>query len=155
MNKYTTHLRLNCVATLLTEIHKVQDAGLQVGHSCDTLHLDRVHLLEGMIQNTRRVNHLPAHVAVVEVADKERLGRERVRLHVDVRAREAVARRRERRDERALRVRQREHGAAELDDLVRRVLRDVARAADCDERRGLVEAVLGAVLRNHLLKGRL
>lgn len=53
-------------------------------------------------------------------------------------------------DERALGVGEGEDGAAELDDLERGVLGDVAGAGDGDERRGLVERVLGAVLGDHL-----
>lgn len=54
------------------------------------------------------------------------------------------------RDERALGVGERKHGAAELDNLECGVLRDVAGAGDGDESARLVEAVLGAVLRDHL-----
>ena len=79
-------LRFNRVAALLGKVHEVQDAGLQVGERRDTLHLDVVHLLKRMVEDTGCVDDLPPHVAVVEVADEERLGRECVRLDVDVRS---------------------------------------------------------------------
>ena len=52
------------------------------------LHLDRVALLERAVEDPGRVDDLPAQVAVVAVPDKERLRRERVRLDVDVGARD-------------------------------------------------------------------
>ena len=61
-----------------------------MSHGRDTLHLDRVHLLEGVVENSGSINYLPPHVAVVEVSDEEGLGRERVRLDVDVRAGDLV-----------------------------------------------------------------
>lgn len=85
-----THLGLDGVAALLREIHKVEHTRTEMGEGGDGLHLDRVHLLEGVVQHSRRINHLPSEVLVVHVAHKERLGRERVRLHVDVRARDLV-----------------------------------------------------------------
>ena len=70
------------------------------------LHLNRVSLLQRLVQDTGRVDHLerfigretwsdgflilrilpylPSEELVVEVADVERLRRERVRLHLDV-----------------------------------------------------------------------
>lgn len=83
-------LRLDGVAALLGEIHKVEHARLEVRERGDALHLDVVHLLERVVEDAGGVDDLPAHVAVVEVADEEGLGRERVRLHVDVRARDLV-----------------------------------------------------------------
>lgn len=48
------------------------------------LHLDRVHLLNGVVEDTRRVNDLPFVVQLVTVAQEQRLGREWLVLHVDV-----------------------------------------------------------------------
>ena len=85
-----TDLGFNRVPALLTQIHKVQHAALQMRERSDALHLDGVHLLEGMVEDTGGINHLPAQVLVVQMADKERLGGERVRLHVNVRAGDLV-----------------------------------------------------------------
>ena len=51
----------------------------------DGLHLDGVPVLQGVVQDAWRVHHLPAQVAVVHVADKERLGGEGVGLDLHVR----------------------------------------------------------------------
>jgi hypothetical protein len=59
----------------------------------DGLHLDRVALLERVIENAGRIDHLPTQIFVVGVADQQRLCRERVRLHVDVGARNFVQKR--------------------------------------------------------------
>ena len=92
--KRAPHLLCDGVAALLREVDDVEDGGLEVGERGDRLHLDRVPLLERLVQHARRVEHLPAHVLVVHVADVQRLGGERVRLHVDVRARHLVHERR-------------------------------------------------------------
>ncbi len=51
------------------------------------LHLNGVALLQRAVEQAGRVNDLPAQVAVVHVPHKQRLRRERVWLHVHVRAR--------------------------------------------------------------------
>ena len=56
----------------------------------NTLHLDRVHLLQGMIQHSRGIDNLPSEVLVVHVTDKERLGGESVGLNVDIRSSDLV-----------------------------------------------------------------
>jgi len=53
--------------------------------SCDTLHLDRVHFLEWVVEDPRGIDDLPSQVLVVEVTNEKRLGRKRVRLYVYVR----------------------------------------------------------------------
>ena len=55
-------------------------------HGRDTLHLDRVHLLEGVVEDSGGINDLPPHVTVVEVSNEEGLGGERVWLDIDIRA---------------------------------------------------------------------
>lgn len=60
----------------------------------DTLHFDRVHLLEGVVEDSGRVDDLPAEVLVVHVADEKTLGREGVGLNVDVGAGDLVDERR-------------------------------------------------------------
>ena len=51
----------------------------------DTLHLNRIHLLERMVQDTRSIDHLPSHVSIIQMSDEERLGGECVWLDVDIR----------------------------------------------------------------------
>lgn len=60
----------------------------------DTLHLDRVHLLEGVVEDSGSVDNLPAEVLVVHVADEKTLGREGVGLDIDVGAGDLVDKRR-------------------------------------------------------------
>jgi len=50
----------------------------------DSLHLNGIPLLEGMIQNSRGVNDLPPQVSIIAMSHKERFSRERIRLHVDI-----------------------------------------------------------------------
>ena len=83
-------LRLDGVPALLGEIHEVEDARLQVSKRGDTLHLDVVHLLERVVEDSRGIDDLPSHVAVVEVPNEEGLGGECVRLDVDIRTSDFV-----------------------------------------------------------------
>ena len=55
-----------------------------------SLHLDGVALLEGVVEDARRVDDLPPQILVVGVAHEERLGGEGVGLHLDVRTRYLV-----------------------------------------------------------------
>ena len=80
-----THLFLDWIAALFRHVHDVEDGGAQVSHGRDGLHFDCVSFLERMIENTRRVHHLPSQVLVVGVAHVQRLGGERIRLHFHVR----------------------------------------------------------------------
>ena len=80
-------LCLDGVSALLRKIDEVENAN-QVCERRDTLHLNVVHLLQRVVDDTRRVDHQPSHVAVIEVPHEERLGRERIRLDVDVRVRD-------------------------------------------------------------------
>jgi len=50
----------------------------------DALHLNRVHILERVIQDTRGINHLPSEVFIIKVADEKRLGRKGIRLHIHI-----------------------------------------------------------------------
>ena len=47
-------------------------------------HLDVVHLLEQVVEDSGGIDDLPAHIAIVEVADEEGFGREGVGLYIDV-----------------------------------------------------------------------
>lgn len=55
-----------------------------MGNGSDTLHLDGVHLLERVVENTGGIDGLEAQILVVEVTDEEGLGGESVGLDVDV-----------------------------------------------------------------------
>lgn len=61
-----------------------------MSESGNTLHLDRVHLLQRVIQHSRSIDNLPSEVLVVHVTDEERLGGEGVRLNVDIRSSDFV-----------------------------------------------------------------
>ena len=67
--------------------------GARVGRwlAAARLHLDGVALLQRPVQQAGRVDDLPAQVLVVHVAHEERLGGERVGLHVHIRARHLCA----------------------------------------------------------------
>lgn len=51
----------------------------------DTLHLNGVHVFEGMVKDSGSIDHLPPHIPVIEVTDEEGLGGESIRLDIDVR----------------------------------------------------------------------
>ena len=55
---FHTYLFLHCVLALLRQVHHVDDDGSQVAEGGDGLHLNRVHLLHWVIQDTRCVHHL-------------------------------------------------------------------------------------------------
>ena len=78
------------VVALPAEVDEEENGGLEVRQRGDALHFDGVALLDGVVEDARRVDHLPADVLVVHVAQEQRFRRERVRLHVHVRARHFV-----------------------------------------------------------------
>ena len=78
-------LLLDGVSALLRDVHHVENGSSEVSQRRDGLHLDGVPVLQGVVQNARGVHHLPAEVAVVHVADEERLGGEGVGLDLHVR----------------------------------------------------------------------
>jgi hypothetical protein len=51
-------LLCQAVAALLADVHQVQHSTAQVGQRGDGLHLNRVALLKGTVQDARRVQHL-------------------------------------------------------------------------------------------------
>lgn len=55
-----------------------------MGEGGDTLHLDGVHLLKRVVEDSRGVDDLPPEVLVVHVTDEETLGREGIGLDVDI-----------------------------------------------------------------------
>lgn len=61
-----------------------------MSQSGDTLHLNGVHLLQRVVQNTRRVDDLPSQVLVIQMTNEQRLGGEGVRLDIHVRAGDLV-----------------------------------------------------------------
>mmetsp|Transcript_25357 Transcript_25357/g.59748 ORF Transcript_25357/g.59748 Transcript_25357/m.59748 type:complete len:390 (+) Transcript_25357:1345-2514(+) len=77
-------LLLDGVPTVLGNITKVQDTAGQVGKSNNGLHFNGVSLFQGMIQDSRRIDNLPAQVLVVAVTNKQRFGGKGIRLDIDV-----------------------------------------------------------------------
>lgn len=61
-----------------------------MSESGNRLHLNGVHLLERVVEDSGRVDDLPPEVLVVHVADEERLGGEGVGLDVDIGASDLV-----------------------------------------------------------------
>lgn len=61
-----------------------------MGDGGDGLHLDGVHFLQRVVENTRRINGLESQVLVIEMADKQTLGSESVGLHINVCAGDAA-----------------------------------------------------------------
>ena len=55
-----------------------------------SLHLDRVPLVERMVQNTWRIDHLPPRVLVIRVTNEKVLRRESIRLHIHIGIRDIV-----------------------------------------------------------------
>ena len=56
-----------------------------MGQGRDGLHLNRVALVKRMVKDARSINHLPACILVVGVADEEVLSSERIGLDIDIR----------------------------------------------------------------------
>ena len=84
------NLLLYGVAASLRDVHEEQDAGIEMRESGHSLHFDRVSLVQLMIQDAGRVDNLVARHLVLGVTDEQTLSCERVRLHIDVRARHVV-----------------------------------------------------------------
>lgn len=78
------------VSAGLRNVDEEEDAGVQVGQRGNGLHFDRVLLLERMVQDSWRIDDLPAEVVVIGVPNEERFGGEGVRLNFDVRSGDLV-----------------------------------------------------------------
>lgn len=78
------NLLVNRVTTGFRGIDEEQDTGLQVSQGSDGLHFDVVHLVQGLIQDTRGVDNLPSDVVVISVTDEQGLGCEGIRLNIDI-----------------------------------------------------------------------
>ena len=59
----------------------------------DSLHFDRVHLFERIIQNTRSIDNLPPQVLVVQMTDKKRFRGECIKAERRRRQRRMIFRR--------------------------------------------------------------
>lgn len=57
-----------------------------MGNGSNRLHLNSIHLLKRMIENTRCVDGLKSKVLVVEVSNKQTLGCESIGLNIDIRS---------------------------------------------------------------------
>jgi hypothetical protein len=55
-----TYLGLDAEPTLLAQVHKVYDGALEVGEGRHALHLDVVHLLQRVVEDSRCVDDLVA-----------------------------------------------------------------------------------------------
>ena len=77
-------------SALLTNIYYVQHDRSKMRQGGDGLHFNRVSFVQRSIQNSRRVQNLPPQVLVIRVTDVNRLRRERVRLHLNIRSRHLV-----------------------------------------------------------------
>ena len=75
---------------MLAGIDKIDNAALEMGQSSDRLHLNGVHFLKLMIQNTRRIDYLISEVVMFSVSDVKSFGGEGVRLNLDVGTTDAV-----------------------------------------------------------------
>merc|ERR1719265_1260804 len=78
------HLLSEVIATRLGDINEVEHCSGNMSEGCNGCHFNGIPLLQGMIQNSGGVNHLPATVLKVHVADKETLCRKGVGLHINV-----------------------------------------------------------------------
>mmetsp|Transcript_1884 Transcript_1884/g.4050 ORF Transcript_1884/g.4050 Transcript_1884/m.4050 type:complete len:569 (-) Transcript_1884:454-2160(-) len=83
-------LLLDGVPALLANVHEIQHRARQVSQRRNRLHLDRVPLLQRMIQNPRRVDHLPTKIFVIRMTHEQALGRKGIRLHVHAGPRDFV-----------------------------------------------------------------
>mmetsp|Transcript_38297 Transcript_38297/g.114685 ORF Transcript_38297/g.114685 Transcript_38297/m.114685 type:complete len:752 (-) Transcript_38297:278-2533(-) len=83
-------LLLHRITARFGNVDEIQHRAGEMGQCRHRLHLDGVALLEGMVQYTGGVHDLPTEVSIVGVTDIEGLGREGVRLHVDLGPRNLV-----------------------------------------------------------------
>lgn len=84
------NLLLNGVPTCLRNINHVKNTSLEMGKSSDTLHLDGVHTVDVVIQDTGGVNHLPLDVVVVGVSHEKGLSGEGIWLDLHIGMRDIV-----------------------------------------------------------------
>lgn len=61
-----------------------------MGNGSDGLHLNCIHLLQRMVEDSGSVDGLETEVLVVEVTDEQTLRRECVRLHINIRSGNAL-----------------------------------------------------------------
>ncbi len=79
-----THLSFDSIATLFTQIHEIEDSTLQMSQRRNTLHLNRVHILQRVIQDTGRIDDLPSKVFIIQMSHKEGFCGKSVGLDVNV-----------------------------------------------------------------------
>jgi hypothetical protein len=61
-----------------------------MGNGGNGLHFNGVHLLKRVVEDSGGINSLESQVLVVEMTNKQTLGRESVRLNIDIRAGDAA-----------------------------------------------------------------
>ena len=79
-----SNLLVNGVSTTLRNVEEEKNGGVQVSQSRDCLHLNGVSLIEWVVQDSGRVDHLPASILVIGVTHKQILGCESIRLHIHI-----------------------------------------------------------------------
>ncbi len=72
------------LTTLFAGINYIENRGPEMCQCGDGLHLNRVSLLQRMVQDPGGVNDLPTQVLVVRVSNVQRLGRESVGLDFNI-----------------------------------------------------------------------
>jgi len=55
-----------------------------MGECSDGLHFDRVSLIQRVIQNTGRINNLPARIFIIRMTHEQALRSESIRLHINI-----------------------------------------------------------------------
>lgn len=82
------------VTALLGKIHEVHDGSAQVSNGANRLMLNGVHLLKGVVEDTRSINGLESQHLVVEMSDEQALGCESIGLDIDIRPGDTLQERR-------------------------------------------------------------
>ena len=59
------YLSFDSIPALLAQIHEIKNRAPQMGHSSDTLHLNRIHLFQRMVQYPRGIDDLPSQILII------------------------------------------------------------------------------------------
>lgn len=79
-----TDLLVDRITAGFRDIKQEENASIKMSQGSDSLHLNCVAFVKGMVQNSGRVKHLPASVFVIAVTNKQILSGESIRLHINV-----------------------------------------------------------------------
>lgn len=72
------------ISTSLRDIKQKEDACVEMSQGSDSLHLNSVSLVQGMVKNTRGVNYLPFGIFIFGVSNEKTLSGESIWLHIDI-----------------------------------------------------------------------